>query len=173
MYKPINFNLENDGIKTKAWVHRNLDIDSLVKKSVKRGEGEISRSGALTVMTGKYTGRSPNDRYIVDEPLIHDKINWGKVNIPISQEKYNKLYEHITDHLAETDELFVFDGIVGADPEHSIKVRVINELASQNLTIRQLLRRTSKEELFSYQPDFTIYVAPGCEADPAQYGLNS
>jgi len=173
MPKPIKINLDNIGIKTKGKIHRNLGVDPLVKKSVERGEGEISKSGALTVRTGKYTGRSPNDRFIVDEPSIHDKINWGKTNVPISTEDYNTLYKELVEYLSQLPELFVFDGIVGADPKHSLKVRIINELASQNLAIRHLLRKPTPEELVSHYPEFTVLVAPGFKADPKRHHVNS
>ncbi len=165
--------LSKIGIKSTGPIHRNLGIDELIKKSVDRGEGEISKVGALTIQTGKYTGRSPNDRFIVDEPSVHDKINWGKINIPISEKQFNVLHDHIRKYLSQRNELFIFDGAVGADPKHSLKVRVINELAAQSLLTHQLLRRPTQEELENHKPGFTILVAPGCKADPKKHGVNS
>ncbi|MFA5134195.1 MAG: phosphoenolpyruvate carboxykinase (ATP) [Patescibacteria group bacterium] len=161
------------GITHTGALHRNLGVDELVQRAVDRGEGEISKVGALTIRTGKYTGRSPNDRYIVDEPSVHDKINWNKINIGITDAQYRKLFDHTARYLSERGDLFVFDGVVGADPRHSLKVRVINELASQNLLIHQLLRRPTEEELKDHEPGFTILVAPGCKADPAVQGIRS
>ncbi len=160
-------------IKAKGKIHRNLGVDVLVKKAVKRGEGVISKTGALTVNTGKYTGRSPNDRFIVDTKAVHDEINWGKINIPISEENFDKLYKKIASYMSKLDELFVFDGYVGADNDHMLHVRVVNELASQNLFVRQLLRRPNEKDLKKHAPAFHVLAAPGCHADPAKDGTRS
>ena len=72
-------------------IHKNLPVDELVKLSLERKEGEVSKTGALVVNTGKYTGRSPNDKFIVDTPEVHDQIDWGEVNVPMTEEKYNQL----------------------------------------------------------------------------------
>jgi phosphoenolpyruvate carboxykinase (ATP) len=165
--------LSKTGIKNTGPIHRNLSVDELVKRAIDRKEGEISKVGALTIQTGKYTGRSPNDRFIVDESSVHDKINWGKINIPISEEQFNVLHDHIRKYLSQRDELFIFDGAVGADSKHSLKVRVVNELAAQSLLTHQLLRRPTREELENHEPGFTILVAPGCKADPKKHGVNS
>jgi len=165
--------LSKSGINNTGSIHRNLGVDELVQRAIDRGEGEISKVGALAIQTGKYTGRSPNDRFIVDEPSVHNKINWGKINIPITEEQFNVLHDHIREYLSKRDELFIFDGAVGADPKHSLKVRVINELAAQSLLTHQLLRRPTREELKNHKPGFTILVAPGCKAEPEKHGVNS
>jgi phosphoenolpyruvate carboxykinase (ATP) len=165
--------LREFNIEAKGEVHRNLDVNTLLKKSVERKEGVISKTGSLTVTTGKYTGRSPNDRFIVDTPDVHDEIAWGKVNMPLSEEYFDKLYEKITKHMSGLDELFVFDGFAGADKKHTLHIRVVNEFSSQNLFIHQLLRRPNKEELESHDPKLTILAAPGCIADPESDGTNS
>ncbi|MBU1075043.1 phosphoenolpyruvate carboxykinase (ATP) [Patescibacteria group bacterium] len=165
--------LKQLGIKFKGKLHKNISVDKSLKKSLEREEGELNKTGALTVKTGKYTGRSPDDRFIVDDPLVHDKINWGKTNIPISFENYKRLYNHMISHLSKAKELFIFDGFIGADPRHSLPVRVVNEFAYHNLAIGQLLRRPTSEELSSHNPGFTVLVAPNCEADPKEHGVNS
>ncbi len=85
--------------------------------ALKRGEGVLSATGALTVTTGKYTGRSPNDRFVVDYPSIHNEIDWNSANVPISVEAYNNIYNRVTAYL-QNKELFIFDGFAGADPEY-------------------------------------------------------
>jgi phosphoenolpyruvate carboxykinase (ATP) len=169
----MTIQLKQFGIDFNGELHDNISVDELLEKSLEREEGELSKNGALTVMTGKYTGRSPDDRFIVDEPSVHDEINWGKTNVPITIENYNKLYKHITNHLSEAEELFVFDGFVGADPGCSLPVRVVNEFAYHNLAIRQLLRRPKPDEPISGDSGFTVLVAPNCEADPKIHGVNS
>src|SRR3989339_424327 len=87
-------------------IYRNLSIDLLTKKALERKEVIKSKSGALVTYTGKYTGRSPNDRFIVDTPSIHEKINWGKINVPISKNHYNQLHKKITSFFNAEKELF-------------------------------------------------------------------
>ncbi|PIS42425.1 MAG: phosphoenolpyruvate carboxykinase (ATP) [Candidatus Kerfeldbacteria bacterium CG08_land_8_20_14_0_20_40_16] len=170
---PENHNLKTTNINSKSKVYWNLGVTELTNKAVERGEGEISKVGALTVTTGKYTGRSPQDRFIVDELSVHNQINWGKINIPLAIKDFDKLYRKITKHLSSAEELFVFNGLVGADPKHSLKVTIVNEFASQNLAIRQLLRKPKADQLKNHNPDFTILVAPNCHADPKIHHVNS
>ena len=160
-------------LEAKGQIHRNLDIDVLLQKAVERNEGVLNRSGALTVKTGKYTGRSPNDRFIVDSPNVHEDINWGKVNVPLSEEKFNLLYKKIINYLSQKEEIFIFDGFAGADKKYTLPVRVINEQAYQNLFIRHMLRRPTAQELEEHTPNLTVIAAPGCMADPEIHGTRS
>lgn len=167
------YGLENLGIINPSAVYRNLSPAQLTEAALKRGEGELSDKGALVVTTGKYTGRSPEDKFIVDTPSIHDDIAWGKVNRPISQEKFNAIKAKMVAYL-QNREIFIFDGMAGADPECTKKFRVVNEMASQNLFIHQLLIRPTEEELASYgEPDFTIIAAPGFKCIPEIDGVHS
>jgi phosphoenolpyruvate carboxykinase (ATP) len=165
-------NLDYLGIINPTEVYRNATIPFLTERAVAKGEGILSETGALTVYTGKYTGRSPDDRFIVDEPSIHDLIDWGKVNVPLSPAKFDNLNSKITAFLQKR-ELFVFDGYAGADPDYRVKIRVVNELASENLFIHQLLIRPTEEELETFEPDFTILAAPGLKAVPEVDGVHS
>ncbi|MCI6712079.1 MAG: phosphoenolpyruvate carboxykinase (ATP), partial [Firmicutes bacterium] len=161
------------GINNPGEVYRNLDPAQLTEAALRRGEGKLCKTGALVVTTGKYTGRSPDDKFIVDTPAIHDDIAWGKVNRPISREKFDSIKNKALAYL-EGKEIFVFDGMAGADPKYTRKFRVINELASQNLFIHQLLIRPTEEELENYgEPDYTILCAPGFKCDPEVDGVNS
>ena len=137
-----------------------------------RGEGTLSNTGALVVKTGKYTGRSANDKFIVDTPAVHDEIAWGKVNRPIEKAKYDAIYNKVVAYL-QNREIFVFDGFAGADPKYTKSFRIVNELASQNLFIHQLLRRPTKEDLENFTPDFTIIAAPGFKCIPEIDGTRS
>lgn len=156
------------GIETDR-AYGNLSADSLIHKAVEGKEGVVTSSGALSILTGKYTGRSPKDKFIVDEPSVHKDIEWGPVNQPMSQERFQKLYERVTAHL-KGRELYVFDGFVGADPAYRLPIRVINEYAWQNLFAHQLFIRPSDGEK---EPQFTVISAPSFHAVPQRDGTNS
>ena len=111
----MNEFLQALGITNSKAVYRNLEPARLVEKALERGEGTLSSTGALVVETGKYTGRSPDDRFVVDEPEIHNEIDWGKVNVPISPERFDSILGKACAYL-QGRELFVFDGFAGADP---------------------------------------------------------
>jgi phosphoenolpyruvate carboxykinase (ATP) len=155
-----------------AEVYNNLSVSKLVEAALERKEGELSSSGALRAFTGKYTGRSPKDRFIVQEPSTMSDIDWGTVNQPISQIQFERLYRRAQEYMAQR-ELFVFDGFGGADPEHRLPIRVINEYAWHNLFVKQLFVRPTKEELANHKPEFTVIGLPGLKADPAADGTNS
>ena len=164
--------VESLGIIAPKAVYRNLTPAQLTERAVARGEGTLSSTGALVVTTGKYTGRSPDDRFVVDVPSIHDDIDWGKVNVPISPEKFDNIYNKMTAYL-QGREIFIFDGFAGADPKYALSVRVVNELASQNMFMHQLLLRPTKEQLDAFVPGFTIIAAPGFKCIPEVDGVHS
>ena len=168
----MSLNLEYLGITNPKAVYRNLPVSTLTEKAIIRGEGTLSNTGALVVKTGKYTGRSANDKFIVDTPAVHDEIAWGKVNRPIDKAKYDAIYNKVVAYL-QNREIFVFDGFAGADPKYTKSFRIVNELASQNLFIHQLLRRPTKEDLENFTPDFTIIAAPGFKCIPEIDGTRS
>ena len=158
-------------IETKG-VYRNLPVSTLTEYALAAGEGKLSSTGALVVKTGKYTGRSPEDRFVVDEPTTHDQISWGKVNVPISPEKFDSIYGKMCAYLQKRD-VFVFDGFAGADTKYRVGVRVVNELASENLFIHQLLLRPTEAELDTFKADYTIIAAPGFKCIPEVDGVHS
>ena len=167
------YGIEKVGVIEPKAVYRNLTPAQLTEAALRRGEGTLSDKGALVVTTGKYTGRSPNDKFIVDTPGIHDEIAWGKINVPISKEKFDAIKGKLCAYL-QNREIFVFDGYAGADKKYTQKFRIINELASQNLFIHQLLIRPTEEELASYgEPDYTVIAAPGFKCIPEEDGVNS
>ena len=159
------YGLEQLGILNPKAVYRNLEPAQLVEHALRRGEGQLSNTGALCVRTGKYTGRSPNDKFIVDSEGVHDDIAWGKINVPTTQAVFDALYEKMVAYL-QNREIFVFDGFAGADSRHTKAFRIVNELASQNLFIHQLLLRPTAEQLADYKADFTIICVPGFKCDP-------
>lgn len=161
-----------DEIMKDANVHSNLSVAQLVEMSVARGEGVLTDKGALNTLTGKFTGRSPKDKFVVDEPSIHDKINWGPENQPISKKHFEKLYNDVMEYL-RGQELFVFDGFAGADDKYRLPIRVINQYAWHNLFARQLFIRPTKEELATHKPEFTVIAVPKFQANPAVHGTRS
>lgn len=171
MVEKADYGLSSLGLTNLGPVRRNLSVAELVEAAVRRGEGLLTASGALRVATGKYTGRSPNDKFVVDTPAVHDKIWWGN-NVPFEPDRFERLYRRLLAYLQQR-ELFIFDGFAGADPAYRLPIRVINELAWQNLFAHQLFRRPTQEELAEHEPGFTIIAAPGFKADPAVDGTRS
>ena len=166
------YGIEKYGIVNAAAVYRNLTPAQLTEHALRRGEGLLSKTGALVVKTGKYTGRSANDKFIVDTPAVHDEIAWGKVNRPIEKEKFDAIRSKVVAYL-QNREIFVFDGFAGADPKYTRAFRIINELASQNMFIHQLLRRPTAEQLADFKEDYTLIVAPGFKCVPEIDGTRS
>ena len=167
------YGIEKYGILHPKAVFRNLEPPQLVEAALRRGEGVLSNTGALSVETGRYTGRSPEDKFIVKSPLTEKKVDWGKINVPIEQPVFDKVRDKMAAYL-QGREIFIFDGFAGADPKYRRKFRVICELASENLFIHQLLLRPTPDELETYgEPDFVLIAAPGFKVIPDEDDLHS
>ncbi|WP_408007308.1 phosphoenolpyruvate carboxykinase (ATP) [Pseudalkalibacillus sp. A8] len=162
-----------DELLSKASTNKNLSTPRLVERAIARSEGVLTSTGALQVETGKYTGRSPKDKFIVMESSVKDKIDWGSVNQPIDEEKFNNLYKKVIEYLTNKDETFVFQGFAGADKAFQLPLQVINEYAWHNLFARQLFIRPNESDLNSFTPEFQVISAPGFNADPEVDGTNS
>ncbi|MFD1739253.1 phosphoenolpyruvate carboxykinase (ATP) [Bacillus salitolerans] len=154
-------------------IYTNLSVPGLVEKVLARHEGELTATGAVRATTGKYTGRSPKDKFIVEEESVKDKIAWGSINQPISVEVFDKLYNKVLQYLKDKDELFVFKGFAGADEKYRLPIQVINEYAWHNLFAHQLFIRPTENELTSHEAQFTVISAPNFKADPAVDGTQS
>ena len=165
------YGLEKLGISNMVAVHYNLSPAQLVEKALANNEGILSDTGAFVISTGKYTGRAPDDKFFVDTPEVHKYIDWGR-NQPIEKEKFNAIFGKLVAYL-QNREIFIFDGRAGADLEHTRRFRIINELASQNLFIHQLLIRTNEEYNENNNIDFTIISAPNFHCVPEIDGVNS
>ncbi len=153
-------------------IHKNLSVPSLVETIIIKKEGVISNTGALSVKTGKFTGRSPDDKYIVDDEVTHSTVDWGKVNHPISQENFDRIFRRMKKHI-EGKEFFIFDGFVGSDPDNRLAIRVINDRAWHNLFSRQLFIRPTKEELEKHNPEFTLMSCDDFRAIPDKDGTRT
>ena len=165
-------NLNYLHIKNSKNIFRNMPVSDLVEMAIKGGEGVLSGTGALVVNTGKYTGRAPNDRFIVRQSSVEERINWGDINIPLEEKVFENLYAGVVKYLSKKD-VFVFDGYVGALNEYSMQIRVITELAYQSLFSNQLFRRPDKHGLENHLAEFTVISAPGFKAKGKEDGINS
>jgi|TARA_R100000501_G_scaffold10060_1_gene19781 phosphoenolpyruvate carboxykinase (ATP) len=167
------FDLGKQGIQTKAELHWNLTTAPLVEASVARSEGQLSKHGALVVETGDRTGRSAKDKFTVKDSETDGNVWFNDGNKPMDPAHFAALKEDFLEALAEKDTLFVQDLYGGSQPEHRVRVRVINELAWHNLFIRTLLCRPEREELAGFEPEFTIIDLPTFVADPERHGTRT
>ncbi|HEU4921260.1 MAG TPA: phosphoenolpyruvate carboxykinase (ATP) [Candidatus Limnocylindrales bacterium] len=150
----------------------NLSTAELYEAAIRAGEGIIAADGPLVVRTGKHTGRSPKDKFVVREPASDAKIWWGEVNQPISEEHYDRLRARLVDDLAARD-LYAQDCFIGAHPAHRRSLRVYTETAWASIFARNLFRRPSPHDLAAFRPNFTIINAPSFKADPATEGTRT
>jgi phosphoenolpyruvate carboxykinase (ATP) len=165
--------LDAQGINTGATIHWNLTTAPLVEQAIARGEGKLTKDGALLVDTGKFTGRSVKDKYVVRDATTEDTINWGPINQPMTTEHWANLKADFFDVLKVQDELYAADLYGGSQPEYRVNVRVINQMAWHNLFVRTLLVRPDASELAGYVPEYTIINLPSFKADPARHGCRS
>ncbi len=152
-------------------VFRNLSNAQLAEQAIRRGEAELAGNGALSALTGKRTGRSPKDKFIVKDAVTADKVAWGS-NQPFSPEQFEALYFRVVDYLRGRD-LFVQDLFAGADPKYRLPIQVITEHAWQSLFVKQLFVRPSAAELKVHDPEFMVIGVPEFLADPQRDGTNS
>ncbi|HEY1809983.1 MAG TPA: phosphoenolpyruvate carboxykinase (ATP) [Acidobacteriaceae bacterium] len=152
--------------------HRNLSTAQLVETAITRGEGRLAANGALAAMTGRRTGRSPRDKFTVEDDHTRERVHWGKVNQPFPQDRFDALLERVLRHMAERD-LFVMDLAAGADPAYRLPIQMICEYAWHALFVKQLFVRPSAEELAHHVPEFTVIAAPEFEAIPERDGVRS
>ncbi|MCB8878548.1 phosphoenolpyruvate carboxykinase (ATP) [Acidisoma silvae] len=157
---------------TGAEIHRNLSAVALVTQAIERREAVLSADGALVVETGIHTGRSVQDKFVVEDNGIADEIDWGKINQRLSRDNFARLTGHVQDYL-QTQVLFVQDLYAGADPAHRIRVRVITTKAWHALFARNMFIRPDSKALESFVPDYVIFHAPDLTPDPSSYGLRS
>src|SRR5829696_1398763 len=158
--------LERLGLTRYGAVHENLPPARLIEAAVRRREGVLAGNGSLVAKTGKRTGRSPKDRFIIEDEVTRDRVNWGKTNKPFSAEAFEALLEKATGHLGALEEFYVVDAYAGADPRYRLNVQVVTEYAWHALFARQLFRRPSPQELETFEPEWTVISVPGFFSDP-------
>lgn len=165
------------GMKEEENFERNVPLVLLIERAIKSGEGYLGMRGALMVDTGKYTGRSPKDKFLVDEPTTSSNIWWGSVNQPTSQEVFDTLFRKVIDFYNRNEDgygAFVFDGFCGAEPETSLPVRFIAKKAWQAMFVNNMFIRPTQDELTDFEPQFTIINAsPVIDDEWKKHGLHS
>jgi phosphoenolpyruvate carboxykinase (ATP) len=144
----------------------------LYEDAIRAGEGLLAAAGPLVVRTGKHTGRSPQDKFIVDEPSSHDKVWWGSVNRPIAEADYDRLRARLVDYVGDKV-LYAQDCFVGAAPEHRRSLRVYTETAWASIFARNLFRRPGAADLAAFVPNFTVIDVPSFKADPRTEGTRT
>ncbi|MEE8335692.1 MAG: phosphoenolpyruvate carboxykinase (ATP) [Candidatus Neomarinimicrobiota bacterium] len=170
--------LDRIGLTNVNNILRNLPVEKLVEDTLLNKEGVIGMNGAVMVDTGRYTGRSPMDKYFVDEDSSRDNLWWGPVNVKVDESIFDKLYERVLDYYNHSPDskTYVFDGFAGADPLYRLKVRMISKKAWQahfvhNMFINNALEEPDQNE---FNPDFTIINASDVHnQDFEKYGMNS
>ena len=160
-------------IKAGARLHENLDTPALTEIALRRGEGRLSEHGALVVETGKHTGRSAQDKFIVRDVLTKDNVWWGASNKPMMGEAFANLRADFVQHLATLDDVFVQDLFGGSQAEYRVGVRVVTELAWHSQFVRTMLVRPTQDELLHFTADYTIIDLPSFRADPERHGCRS
>lgn len=166
--KPKPISVENYGIKN-AIINYNLSSEKLHQICIEKNLGKEADSGALAVNTGEFTGRSPKDRFIVKDEITKDKVWWGDINIPFEEEKFERLYNKITEHLSGK-ELYVRDIFACADVRYQMNIRIVTELPWVNLFANNMFLRPTIEQLKNFSPEWTILQAPSFMAIPDRDG---
>ena len=164
--------LSAQGIATSATIHANLNRPELVEAAIANGEALLAQGGPLVVETGKHTGRSAKDKFIVRDAETENTVWWDN-NASMTPAHFAALKEDFMAALGEQETLYVADLFGGSQPEHRVQVRIINELAWHNLFIRTMLCRPSAEELAGFDPEYTVIDLPSFRADPERHGTRS
>jgi phosphoenolpyruvate carboxykinase (ATP) len=164
--------LDDLGLKNLKTVHWNLAAPALYERALARGEAKMAEGGPLVALTGEHTGRSPKDKFVVEEPSSRDDIWWGDVNVAIDPDKFDRLLAKARAYLQGRD-VFVQDCYAGADPDYRLPVRVVTECAWHNLFARNMFIRPGHDALAAFEPEFTVLQVPGLMADPATDGTRS
>ena len=168
--------LDKMGFTDIGQVLRNLPVEDIIENIVDHQEGTLGLNGAVMVDTGRYTGRSPKDKYFVDEGSSNKNLWWGPVNAKIDESIFDDLYEQVVDYYNHSDDsnTYVFDGFAGADPTYRLNVRIIAKKAWQAHFAHNMFIRPENGELDGFNPDFTIITASDVYNEKfEEYGMQS
>jgi phosphoenolpyruvate carboxykinase (ATP) len=165
--------LKKQGIDPAGTVHWNLIAPELMLAAARRNEGEFAEMGPFVARTSPHTGRSPNDKFVVKENSSENDVDWGKVNQPYAEDKYQALLSDVRAYLNEANELFVEDLYCGADPNYRLSVRYVSPNAWHMAFVRNMFIRPELSDLPTFDPNFTVLHAPEFQADPAKHGTRT
>lgn len=149
---------------------RNLLPAALVDATIRKGQGKLSSTGALVVNTGKFTGRSPKDRFIVKDKITENTVDWNDINMPISSDSFDQLYAKIIKYAEGLEEIYVRDCFAGANPNYRLNVRVYTETPWANMFAYNMFLRPTQKDLVNFTPDWQVYCFPSVTADPEKDG---
>ena len=144
---------------------KNLQPAALIESTIRKNQGHLSSSGALVVKTGKFTGRSPKDRFIVKDEITENSVDWGNINIPIESDSFDALYDKMMDYANSLEEVFVRDAYACANPNYRLNVRVYTEYPWQNLFVYNMFLRPTEKDLETFKPDWKVFAFPEVLAD--------
>ncbi len=164
--------LSQHGLRNYNTAFWNLSAPALIEDTLRRGQGALAEGGALVTLTGQHTGRSPKDKFTVEETESAGEIWWGDVNVAMAPAQFEGLHKKVLAYLENRD-LFVQDLYAGADAEYRLRVRVVSESSWHSLFARNMFIHPGHDALADFEPDFTVLHAPYLEADPATDGTNS
>src|ERR1700682_4333283 len=165
--------LGRQGLAPRGEVHWNLIAPELFKDAARRNEGEFADMGPFVAITAPHTGASPDDKFMVKEPSSEKDVDWGKINQPISPEKYQLLLADVRKYLNDSTELFVEDLYCGADPAYGLSVRYVSPSAWHMAFARNMFIRPERSDLPTFDPNFTVLHAPEFQADPTRHGTRT
>ena len=166
---PKNASLDAIGLEGVASAQWNLPPSILVKECILNGEGRLANTGALAINTGKFTGRSPKDRYVVRDDKTNSRVDWGDINQSITSENFSCLLEDVQNYL-QGENVYVTDGAVGADPATRINTRVVSEFAYSSLFVNNMFLRFDKVEIEDAVPTWHVICVPEFNSNPERHG---
>ena len=162
--------LEEVGLRPRdvrgVHIHWNLNPAELYEHAVNNGEAELTNKGAIRILTGQYTGRSPKDKFFVEQEPSKSKIWWGDINQPTTPELFDHMHEKALNHLSHRRDLYVYDGFAGWDKNYRMPIRVVSEVAYHALFAWNMFVQATEEELSNHVPEFTVLAAPSLIARP-------
>jgi phosphoenolpyruvate carboxykinase (ATP) len=164
--------LSDHGLDPRGRVHWSPTTSLLYSHALARGDGRLAEGGPLVVDTGRFTGRSPKDKFVVSEPGSEDRIWWGSVNQPLPEARFEGLREKVVAYL-DAHDLYVVDAFAGADPAHRIAVRVVTDRPYHALFAKTMFIEPTAEELAGFRPHALVLHAPEVEADPDADGTRT
>jgi phosphoenolpyruvate carboxykinase (ATP) len=158
------------GLDPSLTIHYQLTPEELVEDTIRTGEGVLNDTGALTIRTGEFTGRSPKDKFTVKDELTANSVHWNEFNIPIEEKYFDIVYSKIITHLNSRPEIWIRDCYACADPRYRLNIRVVNEKPWNNLFAYNMFLRPKKAELDDFKTEWHVISAPGLKLDPKECG---